>query len=46
MGTTIIVPRMARKMNPGAFGTPLLCPVCRGSSWKYINKIGMYRIRY
>jgi len=42
---------LTRKLNPGAFGTPLVCPFCNAkglkrSRWQFIGKIGPFRIRY
>ena len=56
--TTIILPNMQRKgMTRGAFGTQLTCPaivtglsakpeICNASNWQFVERIGMYRIRY
>ena len=56
--STIITPGMQRKgMSRAAFGTPMTCPymvqglsgkpeVCGASSWRFVEQLGPYRIRY
>ncbi len=43
---TILIPNMTKGMNQGAFGSALLCPFCSKSSWKFVERISTFRIRY